>query len=727
MTKIPNISIFEHIGQISNGDLVPIDLFLDNIRNGRWQDLVLAIRTGKLDKKDKATKIPYVTISGTFATRGTKGLIEHSGFICIDIDKLEDINKIKARLCGDPYVYACFASISGHGLAALFKINPDRHADAFEGLSEYLYTKYEIIVDQNAKDVPRARYISYDPDLYLNEQAIKFAKYPTKKQSKITKVPQVVFVQSDFDDIIKEISMRSIDITNGYYNWRNIGFALSDKLGEAGRTYFHEVSRFSGLYKPQITDKQYDACMKAKGHGITIATFYWLCKQAGIQTTSEQTKLISQTAYQAKKQRRSKEDTIKLLEDVEGINPYDSIDIVDQVFDNDIKVESEDSIVDDLELWLRQNYTFQRNEITRYIEKNGVFMQQKDFNTVFIAAKKVFDKNVDYNLVFRTINSDFTPTYNPLKVFFEQNRDINPTGVIDKFFSCIETDTGMSEAEFFPQYVQYFGKKWLVGMISAIYGQHSPLYFVLSGPNQNTGKTEFFRRLLPTGLKPYYAESKLDKGKDDEILMTQKLLIMDDEMMGKDKKEQSKFKYITSKQTFSLREPYGTGNVDLNRLASLGGTTNEVQLLSDPTGNRRLIPVNTLSIDHDLYNSIDKTELLMEAWHLFQSGFEWQMNKDDIRILNNNTSNFEDVSAEYDLLSTSYKVPEGDNQHLGTFKTATEIKSYLEIKSGQRISAKILGQELKRLGFERISKKVDHRPMKGYTVIEIGNNPQLFT
>src|SRR5690606_8591490 len=120
---------------------------------------------------------------------------------------------------------------------------------------------------------------------------------------------------------------------------------------------------------------------------------------------------------------------------------------------------------------------------------------------------------------------------------------------------------------------------------------------------QGTGKTEFFRRLLPPELRQYYAESKLDAGKDDAILMTQKLIIMDDEMGGKSKKESKHLKELTSKQVFTLREPYGRMNVDLQRLAVLCGTTNDLEILND-LHNRRQIPIEVYGIDHEAYNAI---------------------------------------------------------------------------------------------------------------------------
>jgi len=50
--------------------------------------------------------------------------------------------------------------------------------------------------------------------------------------------------------------------------------------------------------------------------------------------------------------------------------------------------------------------------------------------------------------------------------------------------------------------------------------------------------------------------------KDDELLMSQKLIIMD-EMSGKNKTDQKRFKDLTSKHTFSLRAPYDRGGKKL--------------------------------------------------------------------------------------------------------------------------------------------------------------------
>jgi predicted P-loop ATPase len=262
-----------------------------------------------------------------------------------------------------------------------------------------------------------------------------------------------------------------------------------------------------------------------------------------------------------------------------------------------------------------------------------------------------------------------------------------------------------------------FIAKWLVGMISAVYDQHSPLMLVLCGKKQNTGKTEFFRRLLPKEIRMYYAESKLDAGKDDEILMCMKLMIMDDEFGGKSKRELSRLKELTSKQTFSLREPYGRNNVDLNRLAVLCGTSNEDSILSDPTGNRRIIPINVTAIDHTRYNSIDKVRLIMEAYHLYHEGFQWEMTRDDIALLNTNTTEFESVSMEEELVFKYFKLTEPGDQ--SDMFTTSDIVTHIDSICHTKLFVHKVGQILAKNDQQRLNFYRNGIRVKGYKLTKL--------
>jgi len=87
---------------------------------------------------------------------------------------------------------------------------------------------------------------------------------------------------SDIEQITQRIESNQTDLTSDYADWRDLGFALADKLGESGRDYFHRISRFNADYSSDECNTQYDNCLKAKGHGITIKTLFHFAKNAGI-------------------------------------------------------------------------------------------------------------------------------------------------------------------------------------------------------------------------------------------------------------------------------------------------------------------------------------------------------------------------------------------------------------------------------------------------------------
>ena len=357
---------------------------------------------------------------------------------------------------------------------------------------------------------------------------------------------------------------------------------------------------------------------------------------------------------------------------------------------------------------MKTNYSFRRNVISRYIELNGQELTAKDFNSIYLQARKAVGDSLTFDLCDRLINSDMTPDYNPLTEFFHRNAYNYEVGNIEKLIDCIRTDNSFD--------IDVYVLKWLVGIVSAAHGKHSPLLLVMTG-GQGSGKTEFFRRLLPPDLHKYYAESKLDAGKDDELLMTQKLLIMDDEMGGKSKQEAKRLKELTSKQTFSLREPYGRNNVDLQRLAVLCGTTNDVQVLSDPTGNRRIIPINVLSINHSMYNSIDKTKLFAEAYQYYISGFDWQLTKEEVQQLNANSSEFEEVFAEKELVLEYFtnSDPTGmPGEVVRQRRSLTWIASWLYERSKHRIDKRKLKLAMENVGYEYKAYKIGGQSIRGF-------------
>ncbi|MFD2552222.1 DUF3987 domain-containing protein [Bizionia sediminis] len=98
----------------------------------------------------------------------------------------------------------------------------------------------------------------------------------------------VAVTDNDIETYISAIEQSGIDITGNYTTWRDLGFALAEEYGETGRDYFHRISKNYVGYDSKECDEQFNKCLNAKGHGISIATFYHYVHQAGIKPMKQQ-------------------------------------------------------------------------------------------------------------------------------------------------------------------------------------------------------------------------------------------------------------------------------------------------------------------------------------------------------------------------------------------------------------------------------------------------------
>lgn len=717
---MPKVSVFKNVGAPSNPIETDLIEQLVATRDGEWADLVNQCRSikDKAERDEFKRNMPTVTYSGTFSYRKEENLLVHSEVLAMDLDYVENLLATKKKLEGDKYVFSVFQSTSGFGLRVLFKIDPSKHSESFDGISQYLFEMYGVVSDPNGRNVSKPYVVSYDPFLYINfEEVPVFKKYP--KTTVIKKLPDFVHTTNDFESILKQIVGRGVSICESYHDWVRIGLAFADTFGEQGRDYFHTVSQFYSKYTHKRCDKQYDYSMKHRGGSkkTNISTFYFLAKQNNINICSDQTKLIIRTTKNYKKAGLKPAQIIDNLLKNENISGAD--DIVNKIFEgNNENADEEESILHALELYISNNYQLKMNLVTGYLEQNGVSLSPSDLNTIFISAKKMMPK-LDYPLMLRLLKSDFIESYNPFFKFFGSDGiptrlpamplEVQPefhSPLIDKLAACIINDN--------PAYTLYFTRKWIVSIISAAHGVHSPLLHCLLGPPE-TGKTEFYRRLLPKEFQPYYAESKLDKGKDDEILMTQCLVIMDDELGGKSKTEASKIKNITSAQFWYLRRPYGEHNEKLLRLAVLCGTSNLIKVYGyDPTPNRRIIPIEVADIDREKYNSIDKEELFREAYRLYREGFDWRITRADMAYLNKDQDRYEHTIKERELIERFY-IPSDE-----TAMTTTDMIVEIELATRQRINPIVFHRELERAGFIHKSRRYNaHKVSKSWGVTRL--------
>ena len=135
-------------------------------------------RAAKEAVADKKKRLPGVLWSGIFSQRKRDALLQHSGLLCADLDKLGDkLPAVRAKLRESPHVWALFVSPTGEGLKCVVRVQPDSHAHnaSFRAVEEHVRVLTGIQIDQSCSDVARLCFLSHDPDVYLNESATELA------------------------------------------------------------------------------------------------------------------------------------------------------------------------------------------------------------------------------------------------------------------------------------------------------------------------------------------------------------------------------------------------------------------------------------------------------------------------------------------------------------------------------------------------------------------------
>jgi hypothetical protein len=251
------VSLFPKITAKTHGQQLPLTEVLAGIKSGQWAAEVGAVRAQPAGSPayDLAKKsLPYFTPSGTFEPRAVAGLLAHSGYMSLDLDAKPnpqaDWAQVRAAITADEHTYACFTSTGGVGLCVLVPVPSANHLGSFLALEAYYAEHFGVRIDQSCKDVSRARFVSYDPDLYLNAHADTFGAVLEPAAAKVpARAPQLA--QAVQVEPSQEVEARLIAIgvkmiagaTDGgkYVQVRNAGHLVGGYVGsgfvDAGRAF----------------------------------------------------------------------------------------------------------------------------------------------------------------------------------------------------------------------------------------------------------------------------------------------------------------------------------------------------------------------------------------------------------------------------------------------------------------------------------------------------------
>lgn len=242
------ISVYRGVRD-TKGHISTLSDFLSNVE----YDAIQELRSCSDPEKRKRIKLslPQATISGIFSpTRAAENLVRHSGLICVDIDKKDNLHLgnldtlIQDTLSRIDEVAYASQSVSGNGYFVIIPLKyPEAHKAHFEKLVRD-FAALDIVIDRACGDVSRLRCQSYDLHQYINLEAKPYeGLYHEPKP--IRHVFSYNFSDIDAEDkvtgLCRIISQQHIDLTANYEDWMKIGAALSS-LGESGRQWFHLCS-----------------------------------------------------------------------------------------------------------------------------------------------------------------------------------------------------------------------------------------------------------------------------------------------------------------------------------------------------------------------------------------------------------------------------------------------------------------------------------------------------
>lgn len=643
---------------------IEFEQYVNLVKSGDHQSIIFEARANKNDKKkytEIKSKLPAITGSCVMkqSTRSVSNIQELNGLILLDIDCDVD-TELRKKIDADKYTFCSNRSVSGTGLVVFVHINSDLFLESFHGLAQYYSDNFDVDIDPACKDKSRLRYISYDIDIFHNPKAeiFKAKKAPAKPKKKET----FYFAKDDFSFIIQQIQSKGIDlIGEDYSKLCEIGFSIGSKFGDAGLQYFKAVcqnsSKYGELAHSIKRERQYQKFCQNPDKGISIGSFYYHAKQAGCELYSETSKaIIKRVAVgKANSQIMTPKGVIETLA-ILGVHTTDETFIKELIDskENFVKnIEDDDNETVQLDNFIKENYPISKNNFNQIYEFEGNPVNDEIINSIVIHAKKYFTFRLTATDVTQLIFNSKSKSFDPITNYFNNNSSVTTGNEIDNYADLILP---------FNEFNRWALKKWLVGAIhnwTSDYDHEevSPLVLVLCG-KQASGKTSFFRNMLPKELRRYFIDESMEEGGKDVLKrMATSMIMLNDEFGGMAHKDVKNFKKITEKNKITVRLPYGRLDVDLKRRTMLCGTTNDNSVLKDETGNRRILPIDFESVKYEDAKAFDKNALLKCAFNLYAAGFEFRIfSIEDMDYLDQNTTKNIEIEAAEDLFFTRFSL-----------------------------------------------------------------------
>ena len=357
------------------------------------------------------------------------------------------------------------------------------------------------------------------------------------------------------------------------------------------------------------------------------------------------------------------------------------------------------SNIEQIQAFLTANYEFKFNSITQRLlvrirgaDNPFLYLETYEFNTIL---RKIKTQNIgcSKDTLFMILRSDFVPQFDPYGDYLNNLPEWDGVDYIAQLASSATVTQ--------PVHFEKCLRKWLVAMVATLLDENvsNQTAIVFSGA-QGIGKTTWFHTILPKEFQEFIHEGYVHtKDKESSVKLSECVLILMDELENLTEKNIDGVKQLMTQKGTNLRRAYTPMTQYYRSRASFAGTVNRKHFLKDLTGNRRFLCFEALNFN--LQHNIPHDKLFSQAVYLFQHGFRYWFDQDEIAELDRMNTEFRDISVEEEAFVNHFEIGNLHDDNL-QFLTTTQIHQQLVLKTGHKsLSIYQLGHVLRELKVPR--------------------------
>ena len=627
--------------------------------------------------------IPSVLLEGGRTYAHVKGF---TGFIMVDIDGIppERFAAILTLVKEDIHSFLVYITISGCGIRVISHVEGGvtkaNYRMVWEWVNDHYARLCEVEIDGQCKNATRMSVLCHDPEALLRPEASSFHTSGMKPREKPKRGTAVTVTAERAYKIIRaQLEEEGIAYAPGSYN------------DYVSRCFYH-TNRYG------VPQADAEAWALRTFPDYPRERLLPIVKSCYSLTMEFNTVPLPRSVRKKEKENDSSHKKATVEEMEEFINGYMKFRM------NMLTHQIETQLIADAYTDRPEASACHWQRLTDHIE-----------NSLWCAMQH-HGMAVNLNELHTLLGSDFVKEYHPLKEYLDGlppwdgetdyiGRLATMVHVKESPHSPLQQDKSRERNDLSETPVRFADilKRWMVSMIAAALDETvvKQVILTLIG-RQGSYKTSFMQHILPPVLSEYYTTKSNSSRmtKDDLFTMTENLVINLEEIDTMPPSELNQLKAMVTQRYVDERRAYGRNKVHLPHVASFVATGNNLQFLTDDTGNRRWLPFEVEDIDSPWEADIPYEGIYSQTYALYQDiNFRYWFTDKEIQQLRGHVQQFEVPRPEYELILTYYRKPVGLER--GVYTTSSQIIGRFG-NTSLRLSLQKVGRAMRELGFRQV-------------------------